>query len=721
MSREMRSRGFIPTLCLAAVLLLVMGSATRRAALPLLRPASGLIAPPSGTARRVVVVLFVPCATLSDWGTGESEVATALLGVVPNRLPWRAGKNALSLLAPPTAEDLIRACGGMGSDALVSAMGSGAVQGIAPGGDPAARAFLAASLTVAASPHRARRENTDPVRLARVLHRAAAELPLAAAAPARMQPAPPLLIAATFEDLLRCDQDAPLALPEAAAASRRAALGRRDALFSRLTGSGPDALPPGTALLVVTPVPPAEAAGRGELLGPLRIWRREVVSDPSPPPGGRLLSSPSTRYTPGLLAPGDIAATVAALLDTQNAGTGRAAVILEDAAAGSLALRVANWAAQARELRLLVWLPWLLAGTLLFAVSVAKGEVRAALLLASCAAPVALLLAGPFASRDPGSEAAVYAVAAAMLVVVVIAAGLWERHGGSDHGVPGVVTPSVSRMLRAVFGITAATVLLDTLLGGPLLARSPLSYSPTVAARFYGIGNEVSGLFLGASLLAVGALRSTPLDVALGGAAVALTLGLPMLGADAGGFAAALIGFAALWILTVVEKTRGERSVLLRTSAIAVTVLLLLLGLYAWGNGVQATGSRTHVGEAVVSASGKDGAGVLLTLIQRKAATGARLLATSPWSVLLVTEGGIMLWVLRGRRRLADRTPLAPAVLASGVAAAALLLLNDSGVVAAATCFLYPTGALLSESAFRVSPSPLPSKPSATPRNEAGD
>ncbi len=80
-------------------------------------------------------------------------------------------------------------------------------------------------------------------------------------------------------------------------------------------------------------------------------------------------------------------------------------------------------------------------------------------------------------------------------------------------------------------------------------------------------------------------------------------------------------------------------------------------------------------------------------MIQRKAATGARLLVTSPWSILLITETGLCLWLWRGR---SQKDEVFQAVYrAAFITAGTLLLVNDSGVVAAATCLLYPTSSLL--------------------------
>ena len=403
-----------------------------------------------------------------------------------------------------------------------------------------------------------------------------------------------------------------------------------------------------------------------------------------------LLTSPSTRLTPGLLAPGDLAPTIRQLLGIPGvSGAGRSAIILETGNSSStdahyLAARVSAWAAQFREILFLVYLPWLLAGALLIAALLTNEKRRSACAVGIVTVPVTLLLAALFAPTEPGRETVVYAIAGLLTLSASVGAALFT--GRREVG-------SAAALLRAVCLLTAAVVLLDTLTEGTLLARSPLSYSPVVAARFYGIGNEISGVFLGAALFTVGVFFPSPLGVALGGAAVALISGMPMFGADAGGFIAALLSFGVLFVLLAVARSDNKRGVW-KTGLGTGIVMLALLGLYIFGSGRQSAATRTHVGEAVASAQTGGGGKTLVPLIHRKAATSIRLLFTSPWSALLVTEMGLCVW-FRRRRSGSDTESARVVYLAGFVAAGALLLVNDSGVVAAATCLLYPTASLL--------------------------
>lgn len=319
-----------------------------------------------------------------------------------------------------------------------------------------------------------------------------------------------------------------------------------------------------------------------------------------------LLTSPSTRFTPGLLAATDLATLVAGELR----GVGRPSVVVPGNPQ-RLQQQQQGWEAKAALLPLMPILPWLLAGALVLGIRwpvFSRGAVAfpLALLLVPCvlsgwgAVLVSVILAVLMASKFPSKTIA--------LVLVVL---LWA----------------------------------DVVLGGPLLDRSPFSYSVTEAARFYGIGNEAAGLLIGAALAA-------PLDIpAL--LAVALALGFPTLGANNGCFLAGLVG-------VVLRLPRGRWWG-------ALMALLLVGGMARW-DALRGAEVRTHLGQAVSGEKAGIGA-----LVQRKLVMNLHLLVSSPWMLVLLV-GGTHAW----RRR----------DLVGGGSALAALLLNDSGVVAAATLLL---------------------------------
>lgn len=635
-----------------------------------------------------VVLLLTPGASLSDW-RGENVptlrhlAGTGAFGVVPTgpaRLSLAAACRALAFgTRTPGVRDRPLGVTLAASGALVVAV----ARETNPN-DEAARIVAEAGATLAnVPPWRVAQAQapdgfaTDPLQLAGVIRRAT--LP---------PPGRRVLVVALFDDMARVDRSAPLALPDASCAQRQAALGRLDRLLhaltaqsaGRSTGQAPD------VLLVVTPQPSSEAVERGERLGPVLLWRRAGNGS-----GTGLLTSPSTRDTPGLAASADVAATVAGLLGADGASVGPGAGrVLEvtnrppgENGATYLARRVAAWAAQVREQRLLVGVPWLLAFALLagaFCRRSGRQKAAAAWGLWAASVPPGLLVAAPLAPVGAGRAWVVYALALGLSLAAPLLFGAFPRLGAP-------------RLLQSVAALTTTALALDPWLGAPLLSRSPLSYSVIEAARYYGMGNEASGVFLGASLVTAAAALVLPRAGRVGVFAAVLlallvtaTLALPRLGADFGGLIAALAGFGTLLFAPVLGAGGRRRRA---GGALFIVALLLVAAALAWDAGRPA-GERTHIGQAVENVRG-GGFGALQTIAARKAATAARLLVTSPWSLLLLAEVAA-LFLARGRGGAGMARAAFPAVAA---AAAAALLVNDSGVVASAACLLYGVAAWL--------------------------
>ncbi len=413
-----------------------------------------------------------------------------------------------------------------------------------------------------------------------------------------------------------------------------------------------------TVLIVGVP----KVSGEANLV-PVILWGEQ-----RPPTRTRLLSSPSTRGTPGLLAATDLASFLAQ--DSIGAGQGLSGHRGGDSR--DLAAQVAVWDAQHRALAYLKFVPWALAVLLVIGRVIgnrlAKGFAERPLDEMSISAqnlkiadfiarlvivyPLGLLLVPVFGVR----EGWIYLGAA-------IVSGIFALNRNQDENRPamGRRASAVSLVPRSRFwakGLAWATVLLlvlDVLLGGWVSARTPLSYSPLEAARFYGIGNEAGGYLIGAALvLGAGDLLTTMVL----GVATALLLGAPTLGANFGCFLASLIGFSVSAFLQIKKERRVWGALVLGAVALGA-VLLLVKG-----------SAQTHLGRA--AASGREGRGEVFA---RKLAMNAHLTLTSPWALLLLVQGAL-LW----------KQKKSPALLAGTGAA---WLLNDSGVVAAALLLLW--------------------------------
>ncbi len=424
-------------------------------------------------------------------------------------------------------------------------------------------------------------------------------------------------------------------------------------------------LPTETTVLIVGVTPTADALAKRERVVPV-ILSAPYLRRNAP----QFLTSPSTRNRLGLCALTDVASTVAAMLGTKKTiGDGRTMETVP-ASDSPTALRArlhqdaAAWAQQSREQRGLPFVPWVLVVAVLVATFAPGKRAKTAARIMVLSAPICLVVAAPVVV-SPAPAWGVYALAAGVTVVLATV---------------GVTSASWGERLPRLLAIaTALTIGGDTLIGGTLLARTPFSYSVLEAARFYGIGNEMSGLFLGAAIMAVG--TQSVAATLLWGGAVAVVSGAPALGADAGGFVATLIAFGVLAFRGMAGRADGQKIAAATVAAITVVTAFAL-----W-DGSRPAQNRTHIGGAVARAR-EQGAKSLAPMIRRKVSINAYLLIFSPWSALLAAQAGAIILRARARKK-AGTLPYPPSQAALNAGIISLLLLNDSGVVAGATGALW--------------------------------
>ncbi|KEO84016.1 hypothetical protein [Tumebacillus flagellatus] len=248
--------------------------------------------------------------------------------------------------------------------------------------------------------------------------------------------------------------------------------------------------------------------------------------------------------------------------------------------------------------------------------------------------------------------------------------------------------------LGAIAGVTVLTLVVDMLIGAPLLERSVLSYDPIAGARYYGIGNEYMGVLLGALFLFLNAWNRAKRKLTVRGRvwatgvflAVIYLFAAPKFGTNAGGALAAAAG--CTYALMQFSRWRMTRRNWIVLSAASGVVILGMLALNLTLPGAD----QTHIGRAAQElVDGKFAA--LYQIAMRKLQLNFLLLRVSPWGRLFVL---LLLFLLL---RVYRRKTTSPVLRRNGrmvlMGAAAALLFNDSGVVAAALALLYAAAPLV--------------------------
>lgn len=235
---------------------------------------------------------------------------------------------------------------------------------------------------------------------------------------------------------------------------------------------------------------------------------------------------------------------------------------------------------------------------------------------------------------------------------------------------------------------TVVVAVVDQIVGAPLSFTNFFGYSPIVAARFYGMGNEAAAVIVGAALVGlallfdewpdervIGAVKRFGIPVV--GVTVVVASAAPMFGANVGVAVWGVLAFGLAWVLMNGHHVSWK---LVLWLALAVVVSI---GLFAAID--LATGSTTHLARALGSAE-QGGVSELWTIVARKAATNMRVLTATNWAyILLAVLGflGFMRWRPQGdfATTLKANPHFADAITVSLVAGLAAYFTEDSGIV----------------------------------------
>jgi hypothetical protein len=263
-----------------------------------------------------------------------------------------------------------------------------------------------------------------------------------------------------------------------------------------------------------------------------------------------------------------------------------------------------------------------------------------------------------------------------------------------------------SRSAMEAFGIiglaVTAAVLIDLAFGARLAQNSMLGYSVLNGARFYGIGNEYSGVLMGAVLLAafyVASFTGRPASKAQKAGAIGIMvaalglMGAPMFGAEFGSLLGAATGFGIM-ALGIIRGNYSARHIM-------VLVIAGILGIGAVVGYDLSRGAEggSHVGR-LVSQIGAEGLAPLGIMVERKLAMNFRLIQFAFWNWVNVVSMAVLAIAFYGLRNLVKLVSeryryFRPMFVGGLVCCVGALVLNDSGVVAMAMIFLYLVPATL--------------------------
>lgn len=255
--------------------------------------------------------------------------------------------------------------------------------------------------------------------------------------------------------------------------------------------------------------------------------------------------------------------------------------------------------------------------------------------------------------------------------------------------------------LIVICALTVILLFIDGFTGNLAMRSSVLGYDPMFGARYYGVGNEYMGVWIGAAILGVaGSMyywRESKLAVVGSGL---LFLGIlyymasPVWGTNAGGALTAGAAFGIAWLRLFSKRMRLQIQWGKLLMWIMIFVGMALVGLWLLNAGFRASSETdSHIGRAMdaLFAGNFD---LIRGVIWRKLAMNIHLIGVSVWSKALLASLLVMAVLLLKPAGLFRRWQEAHGSLMHGLSANAsgaivALIVNDSGIVAAATMMVF--------------------------------
>jgi hypothetical protein len=233
--------------------------------------------------------------------------------------------------------------------------------------------------------------------------------------------------------------------------------------------------------------------------------------------------------------------------------------------------------------------------------------------------------------------------------------------------------------------LTCLVIVVDAFLGQPLVKFSVFSFYQLQGIRFYGIGNEYMAVLIGLGLLVPFLARWRAATAAVWFLTLTLVIGLPTVGANAGGLVASMTAFGCAWQIQRGKRIGPAHAAGWMAAGLAVAILVAMVERSTSAEGA------SHIGGAL-QAAGSRGYGYLLEIVWRKLQMNGRILLHPAVLAAMVCIGALGA-LARGpfgrpvRALVTDRPDWARSWPAFGYGALAAFLFNDSGIVAAAFIF----------------------------------
>lgn len=237
--------------------------------------------------------------------------------------------------------------------------------------------------------------------------------------------------------------------------------------------------------------------------------------------------------------------------------------------------------------------------------------------------------------------------------------------------------------------LTIGLIILDCVIGTPLMKSGIMSYDAINGARYYGVGNEYEGVTIASAVFALAVLLnykkiSKWLAVVLS-LVILVTSAMPSMGANVGGAISECVAYLLFILLIFDVKLDLKKIVMIGIATVLVVVAFAGLDFIM--------GTESHLA-VFTNQIIQEGPVAIFNTFGRKIQMNLKLARSSVWVNILIVSiiiiGALIFRPSGYFKKIHDKYPMIfKGFMASFVGCIVTLLVNDSGIVAASTAAIY--------------------------------
>ena len=237
--------------------------------------------------------------------------------------------------------------------------------------------------------------------------------------------------------------------------------------------------------------------------------------------------------------------------------------------------------------------------------------------------------------------------------------------------------------------LTIGLIIIDFVIGTPLMKSGIMSYDAINGARYYGVGNEYEGVTIASAVFALAVLLnykkiSKWLAVVLS-LVILITSAMPSMGANVGGAISECVAYLLFILLIFDVKLDLKKIIMIGVATVLIVVAFAGLDFLM--------GTESHLA-VFTNQIIQEGPAAIFNTFGRKIQMNLKLAKSSVWVNILIVSiiiiGALIFKPSGYFKKIHDKYPMIfKGFMASFVGCIVTLLVNDSGIVAASTAAIY--------------------------------